>query len=672
MGKVNITELEDQLDKRFRDLYEKHAQEYKKTPELFRSKNPVKPDWKMPEVKYSATKHGRKGKDEGKHQPFHEEAVVNVWHEKDVLNVFTMRPGHAALKLSVFNEKEKKNKMVKYISWWPGDGGANKFSSAKPGHRVLDTRRDRYNEMTGDDDVNLLLKLQFIRAAWSKKADGNEDREGKDDFKDLARYQWNGLDDEDQERFKKKYLCRENFSNLAEIPLQIRQGQKFLYKDANDVEESTNLRRVIDAMRSDFHQDSGKPLENLKIIKQPFVRIYVPCACLPAPIIPGDVYLGRSPWGLSIDAMKFKFRSYEEGFRSYKMKGFAGNCIGAVWECLKGGMAEVITDKFRPSKGFVSSLAHFQSLLPSDAIDASMALSGEIYRLNRQQQFLDLLAHACREQLGGLTGQHDCRGGAWRDYVRLRASWTALSSAFGSRPPSLAPIDKLVDRYEKTERLLGKKDSDAVQDLLKLEAVWETRYSAVAFVKDARTKLSSAQKSLDKYEGNLRNSPQNALAKTRRDMFKKRVEEYRALLKQREKSSEPHIKAWEEELEKYEKVRLSRAEILIKLHEAVFDYAFNHACSKPSPAAKPDKRYLAVLLLGQFVCWLFAEVTHDNLAVRFRNIDSDGFQFVIQAREKSLGEAFPNLDVDNRYTSRVLDKDFREASAARDRLLNMG
>ncbi len=702
MCKTTIKNLDEQVDKQLKALYAQEA----KAPELFaRKTGPTGNAWSMPTAKYQTTKFtiGNKGPSGERHRSFHEEAVVYVWHEKDVLNPSKMRPGHAAMKLSRYSNRENKNKMVKYISWWPGDG-ASKDTEAQRGSRNTDTRSDRSSEMSGDADVILLLKLQFIRVQWSKLAGG------LDDFKDLAESQWNQLDQETQDRLKTKFKCEGNFSNLADLKIQPRSDQKFFY-EMDKVEYRAKAPEIVALSRARYLTDQNSLIDKMEIRKQPYVRVYVPCSCLPAPIIPGEVYLGRSPWGLSIDAMNYKFRSYEEGFRYYKMKGYNGNCIGAVWECMKSGLAEIITDKFRPAKGFTSTLAHFQSLLPSDAIDASISLSQEIVRLNKQQQYLDLRAYQCREELAALAGKHECFGEAWHSYVRLSTSWRALSSVSGIRPSSLTPIDKLVDKYEKNERALGKKDEDSVQDLLKLEAVWESRYVAVSPVKKKLLELNKALSKLAETNEKLEKLKeiQNLVAKGRdaidqsgyslherlqlrqilnlkpeqqTKFFKDQFSELEKKTKQKEEQcaalekdvkifevkAEPALKAWEQELENYEKVRRSRAVILLKLHEAVFSYVFNHPGSKTSSA--PDGRYSAALLLGQFVCWLYAETVHDNLSIRFRNMTAEGFLLAMEEKDKRLGDAFPNLCIPNLYTGAVKgSRTSQEANASRDRIL---
>ena len=702
MCKGSIKNLDEFVEKQLKTLYEEEA----KVPSLFsRKTGPTGNAWSIPVTKYQATKFTFKSKGQSgeKHRSFHEEAVVYVWHEKDVLNPAKMRPGHAAMKLSRYSNRINRNQMIRYISWWPGDG-ASKNTEAQRGSRNTDTRSDRSSEMSGDADVILLLKLQFIRLQWSKLTGG------LDDFKDLAESQWDQLSKEDKDRLKAKFNCQDNFANLADLSIKLRSDQKFFY-EMNDMEHNASLPEIGELSRARYLADPQSLIGKMEIRKQPYVRVYVPCSCLPASIIPGEVYLGRSPWGLSLDAMNYKFRSYEEGFRNYKMKGFDGNCIGAVWECMKSGLAEIISEKFRPAKGLISTIAHFQSLLPSDAINASIALSQEIVRLNKQQQYLDLRAYQCREGLAALAEKNKCFGEAWRNYVRLSALWRALSSVSGIRPSSLAPIDKLVDKYEKNERALGKKDEDSVQDLLKLEAVWESRYVAVSSIKNKLLELNDASSELAETRDNLEklmefqslvakgknaidqsdyslherlmlrkimNMKPDQQAKFFKEQFsklekeKKQREERCAALEKEEKifeaKAEPALKAWEQELENYEKIRRSRAAILLKLHEAVFAYVVNHPCSKLS--STPDARYFAVLLLGQFACWLYAETAHDNLSVRFRNLNAEGFLLAMEERDKRLGDAFPNLCIPNLYTGAVKgSKTSREANAKRDRIL---
>lgn len=573
-----------------------------------------------------------------KRESFDEEAIVYVWHEKDVFSPAKMSPGHAAMKLSRYSDKTNKNEMVRYISWWPGDG-ASKNTKPQPGARVLNTREDRLNEISSKKDIKLILKLQFIRLA-SEKLPG-----GKEDFQRLAEAIWQDLSSGQEDRLKKApYNCKENFANLADIDIKPRPDQKLLFPHNYEKE----LSPVVFA--------------NMQVVKQPYARVYVPCSCLPASILPGEVYLRRSPWGLSLDAMNLKFRSYEAGLRLYKMQAFDDNCIGAVWECMKSGLAEVITNKFRPAKGVVSTIVHFKSLLPSDAINASKALAAEILRMNKQQQYLDLRVYEYRDRVSQFAAEKSCFEGNWRNYVRLSARWRDFSSASGLRPFTLMPIDKLVDKYDRNERLLGKEDKHSVQDLLRLEAVWETRCHSIGVtgIKKLIKDISSVEGQLEDFRLKGRTAPA-FLSKKKARLDKE--------LEAAEKNVKPALTAWEQELEQYEKVRRSRARILIDLHEAVFAYVFNHTCSKlHSP--NPDRRYIATILLGQFVCWLFAEVVHDNLSVRFHGMTEGGVTLTMDEKDRCLGDAFPNLRIKDHYhRDEVKEKKFLKDHKKRDRIL---
>ncbi len=655
--------------------------------ELYEKLLPKKPEKKGPVISKPTERYARgvtvkSGKDR---ETCDEEAIVFVWHEKGILKPSQMRSGHAAMKLSRYNEKYDKNQLVKYVSWWPG-GGAGKDTKEQPGLRSGSTRDDRKSEMNRDWYLNTLLKLQFIRAA-TKQKDGTDDPQ----FWELAENIWNRLTKKYRDEFKKRFKCDDGFSNLDGIEAQKREDQKMVYQaptgqDGNKVMpflEHVDLEGL--SLFILFNRANLQAFTKTIILKQPYAKIYVPCSCLPERLYPLNLYRRRCPWGLSFDAMDLRFRCYEEGFHTYKMQSFEDNCIGAVWECLKSGLAEVITDEFKPSKTFESNLAHFKSLIPSDAIDASKALADEIERLNKQQTYLDLRVLEHKEPLAQLALENMCFEGNWRDYLREPKKWREFSSAQGLRPSALRPIDALVDKYVNNERLLGRSDKNDIQDLLKLEAVWETRCDCTngfRKLKAVRIDIYQEMKIIDEAFGNILKrqgqtgrgfgafSPDdtNTLNDLRQEqtLRNKRLEELETQRQAIEKQAPSALKAWEQELERNEKIRQSRARILVDLHEAVFTYVFKQGVSPE----KPDRRYFAVLLLGQFVCWMFTEVAHDNLAVRFHGFSEEGISFFTDEKEKRLGDAYPHLRVNKRYTTDdTLTKEFKEDYKKRDHFI---
>ncbi len=617
-----------------------------------------------------------------KHQSFDEEATVYVWHEKNVLKPSEMNPGHAAMKLTRYNDKEKKNTVVRYISWWPGDG-ASKKTEAQAGSRTDSTRTDRVNEMSHDRDLNLILKLQIIRLASQKLPNGIEE------FKELAEIMWGNLTTRRQIRLRTDFNCKKNFSNLAKLGTKPKANQKLLFLGDNSHYTAEDLAKYVLVMRwggTDF-------IDNMYVVKQPYAKIYIPCSCLPTSIYPLEVYQCRSAWGLSMDAMNYRFRSFEDGLRLYKMQAFDDNCIGAVWECMKSGLAQVITPKFRMAKGLVSTLAHFKSLLPSDAIKASIDLSNEILRMSKQQQFLDLRAYEYQKQVDSMANANECFGGGWRNYVRLSPWWRDMSSAKSTRPLKKVAIDKLVLQYDKNERALNKTNKDIVQDILKLEAVWETRCRCVLDVKKTKedidelhSKLKAVAKSMKgileiqaKFKSGS-NDPElkwwdpDDLIPEMKEKDKKYNNLKRSLLKLKKKlkSVEVHagkaLKVWEQELKRFEKVRYSRARLLVALHEAIFKYVSTHKHSKIH-SSNPSRRYIAAVLLGQFVSWMFCEVAHDNLSIGFHGMNEGGIRLTMGEKDKRLGDAFPNLRIMDRYpTDSIEEDDFLETHRKRDRI----
>jgi len=667
-------------NKNLKDLETKLVELYEKLlPKKSEKKGPVVSKQTERYAKGSTVKSGRD------RETTDEEAVVYVWHERDILIPTKIRTGHAAMKLNRYSEKYDKNLLVRYISWWPG-AGAGKDTKAQPGQRSESTRDDRSSEMSQDWYLKTLLKLQFLRIATLMK-DGTNDP----NFDDIAQNLWMRINVKRREEFKKRFNVADSFSNLADLNVKTREDQKLVYipsldKDGNKV--LPFLEHVDLQGLSIFFLANSKGIlafKNMTVVKQPYAKVYVPCSCVPERLYPLNLYRRRCPWGLSIDAMDLRFRCYEEGFRSYKMQSFSDNCIGAVWECLKSGLSEALTDDFKPSKTFESNLAHFKSLIPSDVINASKALADEIERLNKQQTYLDLRALEHKEPLAQLALENMCFEGSWRDYLCQPKKWREFSSAPGLRPTALRPIDALVDKYANNERLLGRSDKNDIQDLLKLEAVWETRcdctkgfkqiksarvdvYNDVQVIDNAFSNILRRQGQTGRGFGSFSPDDLNTLNDLRDEqaLRNKRLEELDKQWQSIEKQAPSALKAWEQELERNEKIRQSRAKILVDLHEAVFKYVFKQGVSPE----KPDRRYFAVLLLGQFACWLFAEVAHDNLAVRFHGFTEGGVSFSTDEKEKRLGDAYPHLRVNKRYsTDNTLTKDLKEDYKKRDYII---
>lgn len=610
-----------------------------------------------------------------KHESFDWEAAVYVWHEKNVLKPAAMNPGHAAMKLTRYRQKDKRNVMVRYISWWPGEG-ADKGTDPQAGGRMPNTRFDRMAEMKQDEELQLVLKLQFIRIACEKLPNGPQE------FKEMAAYIWSSLSTDSQNRLTDEFGCKPDFANLKLINTQPRPNQKML--GTGRLEDGKLEMLTQWALMNRY---AGSDLDEMVVVKQPYAKVYVPCACLPTAIYPLDVYRRRTAWGLSMDAMNFRFRSYEDGLRKYKMQAFDDNCIGAVWECLKSGLARVITPRFRPARGVVSTLAHFRSLLPSDAINAATALSDEIVRMDKQQKFLDLRVYEYRQPVYAMAKGNACFGGDWRNYLCSLAWWRDMSSAPGVRPARKKRIDSLVAKFDQNERLLNKRHQDTVQDLLKLEAVWETRCRCVRDVKRIKTAITQQRAQLKLFAQSMKDVlevqrifqgggsvpywdrddvvPELKRMDARYLGSQKKLLTLKKQLEATEKHGRSALTAWEKELEKYEKVRRSRAGLLIALHEAIYDYIFKHRCSQ-THAAKPSPRYLAVLLLGQFVSWMYAEVAFDNLAVGFHGMNDEGPIITCSEKDKRLGDAYPNLRIRDRYAK---DAAFLKAHRKRDRIL---
>jgi hypothetical protein len=96
---------------------------------------------------------------------------------------------------------------------------------------------------------------------------------------------------------------------------------------------------------------------------------------------------------------------------------------------------------------------------------------------------------------------------------------------------------------------------------------------------------------------------------------------------------ESNTKKWEKELNSFERQRRAKARALTKLHDAIFDYIYS--CGSYG-VQTPDRRYLAVLLLGQFVAWMYAELADPNLKLGFHGMNEKGFILIKEERDRRL------------------------------------
>lgn len=436
-----------------------------------------------------------------------------------------------------------------------------------------------------------------------------------------------------------------------------------------------------------------KFVQELRVGKRPFAKIHLPCSCKPAPYlvskdILGELHKRSPPWGLSIDAMRTATRAYHEQLFPYTMQSFEHSCIGAVWTVMKAGLADVISD-FKPPKATVMQHVIRSDklmqkgkgrafLMPSDVISAGNKLAARIRQLELQQLFLDVRAYSVREPLAAMVDKYKLRSLMWHKVftVGLRGSskslWRTMSATKSLRCQTKKDIDKLMVAYDSNDQQLRAKykspgaspqlDSDhpwrfEAETLLRLEARWEAlnirtiKAAEKALPKrtaDLTDEIDDLQMQLGCLENNLKQGDQSVkpeMARLKKKLAQaledqKRISKQAETLKGNRAKGQlvnpQALKAFLDERLRHEEMRRSRAEILIKLHQRIFDYVFGYKSA--DNVARTDQRFLAVLLLGQLVSWRFSELTHDNLSIELRDCGERDGGFVIKGHTLALGE----------------------------------
>ena len=599
-----------------------------------------------------------------KHEKFDAEAAIYVWHEKNVLKLpkwlvgTKFNTGHASMRLSRFNDNTQEHEIVHYFSWWPES--ADKNTPPQPGALTSNTGEDRVSEMAGDEDLRLIVKMQLLRQALIKTVNGAQE------FEELCVKRWVDLGSSTRDRLKTKYQVGDFFFNLPKSTVQAKANQKLLNierivnrhckgKYSKDIIPTTNVADTLD-----------KKFDSLIAVKQPYCKVYIPCSSPPVPLYDAERYQRSTVWGLSLYAMELATRFYEKGVTLYKMKGFDDNCVGAVWTVLKAGLADSISDNFKSTKGPIRNFSHLLSLLPSDAINASIAVMDDVLRRTGQQFFLDTHAQKHRQALVNLSSNNECFGRDWRMYVLNPVWWRDLSDARGMRPPKKRKVDDLVAKYAKLESGRGNEGGQDAARMIELEQLWERG-------KKDREELKKTIDDLNDVRSRIRDSAlmimeiRRALPQLRAgksvpsthilpssnldpsdladliDEMKRlqgNVKKYRlqvqVLLEKKtrlENRVESNTKKWEKELNSFERQRRAKARALTKLHDAIFDYIYS--CGSYG-VQTPDRRYLAVLLLGQFVAWMYAELADPNLKLGFHGMNEKGFILIKEERDRRL------------------------------------
>lgn len=173
-----------------------------------------------------------------KRRHYDEEATVYVWHEKNLLNIpkkyydVKFNVGHAAMKLSRYDERYGRNMVAEYISWGPtGEPGAGQDNPRAPAKNektpLGQTKQAREDGVMADHlgqiakrDMELVLAMQFLR-------DANDDtREERQDFKKLAATFWWSLDEAQRERLICDYHVAPEFQNLDLLEIKAKENQK--------------------------------------------------------------------------------------------------------------------------------------------------------------------------------------------------------------------------------------------------------------------------------------------------------------------------------------------------------------------------------------------------------------------------------------------------------------
>jgi len=388
----------------------------------------------------------------------------------------------------------------------------------------------------------------------------------------------------------------------------------------------------------------------IEVGKMPFAKVYVSCSCPPAPYITKDITHAnrRTSWGLSIDAMGHASRPYHERLRGYAMQSMSLSCAGAVNTILKAGLGDIITDMV-PKR---AKLLPRWFVVPSDLIQVGKRMTKNIWTMDKQQSFLDLKAYEQRASATQLALEDQCLVHGWRRFFSKHTDWRALSEGRGARCAKKRKIDTLMYAFAKAEKSLAGSQSTSpkkqrgkngyswemeVGYLWRLEAIWQALEHKNKRVRELEEKKTE--------HAGLQNKQDHQAEKAR-----KRLERQMFLLKKSIDSLEYDFKLYDEELARYEKIRRGRAAKLIKLHKAIFAYV--KAYKKKSEYAANDQRYLAVLLLGQFVSWRYAEVTHDNLSVELIQGGWARDIFVLKGLFLNLAEKDPKLSEHyRRYTA---------------------
>jgi hypothetical protein len=625
------------------------------------------PSWLKKRIEYSfnkdyaeATKKFARGmtfSSGTRHNQFDSEAAVYVWHEKNVLKLpkwltgTSFNTGHGALKLTRYDPNKQKPELVRYFSWWPGSE-ANKSDDAAPGGLTENTGVDRMNEMTRDEDIQLLVKMQLISKALIDTAGG------ADEFEELCKLRWLELAPGDRKRLKDKFNVGEFFINLANSKLQAKANQKLVdfvkaYKDPHSGGYSKNViptTNVAETLNTNF--------DGIFAAKQPYCKVYIPCSTPPVPIYDTERYQRSTIWGLSMHAMQLACRFFEEGVTPYKMQDFHQNCIGAVWTVLKAGLAGSITQNFKPTKGVVENLAHYRSLLPSDGIKASIAVMDDVLRRTQQQFFLDTHAQRHRVALNSLSSRNQCFGRDWRLCLVNSVWWRDFSNASGLRSQGKKKVDSIQAEYARIEGPNGSKDGYDAAWMLKIEELWkkhiadrEEYKNTISELKEARAKIKQKAKYI-----NIMRRAMPHLQAGKQYMFmhpddlpgvpaeiekeKKAIQIQRKkdlMLKEKLNRIEQRVKSntknWEAKLESFETTRQAKARKLGELHDAIFQYI--HSCGKHG-MSNPDRRYLTTLLLGQFVSWMYVEVADPNMKIGFHGLNERGFIITHEERDERL------------------------------------
>jgi hypothetical protein len=592
---------------------------------------------------------GRKFREGEKVLPNLEEAIIYVWDEKHILNPDKMRPGHAAMKLKRVDGTTGEIKLVDMVDMWPR-GVSDKSTKFKYGRVSSSYKQDRIAEFSKDDMVNLFITLKLYKAAM---AGGGYAQKKKYKLSLRLYWQYIALNKPDMmERLLKEYKCEPNFSNLDEVT-------KFA------VQSNHKLINVL-GKKADLKGYSIKKLgamliqQGISAGKSPFVKIYIPCSCLPTRIDDKKDRLQRPAWGLSIDAMRHSWTLIQGRFH-YEMKGETDNCIGVVWGRMKDGLGDLFIKNFKAKDGsFAKTLAHLQvklfkktlkprSLVPSDAIPISEALLNRLAEMDKAQMEIEASILRHRGYIKKIMDKDGLWGGQWRRWF-TKELWRNTSIGKGRRKPLKRRIDSLIEQYEKLERKLGQDEEHLYHSLVSLERNYRSEWPRIEELLDKAAeqymKVHEFTENLKKEKIKPSKAGRNRLRKIEQGtLFGAKDKDFaRVLLNQGEKKlaqllekKDRHLKMifydqkykeLSEILAEVEKRRRQRADLLIKLHDTI---------SKFAKQERKDKlRLPPVLLLGQFVTWAFIETAHDNVMIGVHGLRDYGFMTVIEKKIDSL------------------------------------